>query len=255
MWTYRRDLERLEPESAGARRRRRHGRRDAVRKLCLQRRDRTGRRQHRASFSSLYSWLGAWLRADLRAAAGRKRDGGRIRACGVFWGALSGFMSLLVNVGAPPFQIHMLPQRLDKLTLVGTTMIFFAFMNEMKIVPYFVLGQFSRAISRRPWRCCRSPSPPIFSASGWCAKRRPSGSIGSPMCLMFLISLALLWQGWRSGNVSERSAIDFGFSPPVIRYSAACAYLLGLRKQQEEETWRRRPTTPISTAIRRIFSR
>ena len=42
----------------------------------------------------------------------------------MFWGALAGFMSLLVNVGAPPFQIHILPQRLDKLTLVGTTVMF-----------------------------------------------------------------------------------------------------------------------------------
>ena len=37
----------------------------------------------------------------------------------------------------------MLPQRLDKLTLVGTTVIFFAILNLMKIVPYFALGQFS----------------------------------------------------------------------------------------------------------------
>jgi uncharacterized membrane protein YfcA len=53
---------------------------------------------------------------------------------GVFWGSLAGFMSLLVNVGAPPYQIHILPQRLDKLTLVGTTTIFFAFMNEINTV-------------------------------------------------------------------------------------------------------------------------
>ena len=48
---------------------------------------------------------------------------------GVFWGSLAGFMSLLVKVGAPPYQIHILPQRLDKLTFVGTTVMFFAFMN------------------------------------------------------------------------------------------------------------------------------
>ncbi len=54
-------------------------------------------------------------------------------------------MSLLIQVGAPPYQIHILPQRLDKLTLVGTTVIFYAFMNMMKIVPYFALGQFSTA--------------------------------------------------------------------------------------------------------------
>ena len=41
-------------------------------------------------------------------------------ASGVFWGALSGFTSTLAQAGAPPFQVFVLPQRLPKLTLVGT---------------------------------------------------------------------------------------------------------------------------------------
>jgi uncharacterized protein len=65
-------------------------------------------------------------------------------ASGVFWGVLSGFTSTFAQVGAPPFQIHVLPQRLEKMTLVGTTAIFFASVNLMKVVPYFSLGQFSR---------------------------------------------------------------------------------------------------------------
>jgi uncharacterized membrane protein YfcA len=64
-------------------------------------------------------------------------------ASGVFWGAASGFTSTLAQAGAPPFQVHMLPQKLDKLTLVGTNMIFFGLVNWMKVVPYFALGQFS----------------------------------------------------------------------------------------------------------------
>ncbi len=62
---------------------------------------------------------------------------------GILWGTLAGFMSTLIQVGTPPYQIHVLPQRLDKLTLVGTTVISFALMNLMKIVRYFALGQFS----------------------------------------------------------------------------------------------------------------
>jgi uncharacterized protein len=64
-------------------------------------------------------------------------------ASGVFWGAMSGFTSMLAQAGAPPFQVHMLPQKLHKLTLVGTSMIFFALVNWMKILPFFALGQFS----------------------------------------------------------------------------------------------------------------
>jgi uncharacterized membrane protein YfcA len=63
---------------------------------------------------------------------------------GVFWGAASGFTSTLVQAGSPPFQVHMLPQRLPKLVFVGTNAIFFAVINLLKIVPYFALDQFSR---------------------------------------------------------------------------------------------------------------
>ena len=61
----------------------------------------------------------------------------------MFWGSLSGFSSTIIQVGAPPYQIYILPQRLEKLTLVGTTVMFFALVNVMKVVPYFALGQFS----------------------------------------------------------------------------------------------------------------
>ncbi len=61
----------------------------------------------------------------------------------MFWGTVSGFTSFLSQAGGPPFQVHVLPQRLPKLTLVGTTTIYFAFVNALKIGPYFALGQFS----------------------------------------------------------------------------------------------------------------
>ena len=94
----------------------------------------------------LYAWFGTWRRAYLGhppAKAQRPHP-----AMGIVWGALSGFTSTLVQVGSPPFQIHMLPQRLDKFTLVGTTVIFFAILNLMKIVPYFALGRVLAAQSR-----------------------------------------------------------------------------------------------------------
>jgi uncharacterized membrane protein YfcA len=62
---------------------------------------------------------------------------------GAFWGGVSGFTSFLSQAGGPPYQVHVLPQRLPKLTLVGTTTIFFAIVNALKIGPYFALGQFS----------------------------------------------------------------------------------------------------------------
>src|SRR3954451_7321044 len=64
---------------------------------------------------------------------------------GVFWGALSGFTTTLIQIGAPPYYAFVLPQRLEKMIHVGTTVMFFAAANAMKVVPYFALGQFSSA--------------------------------------------------------------------------------------------------------------
>jgi uncharacterized protein len=144
----------------------------------------------------LYHWLGRWLVPALRLAADKPRR--PPVALGVLWGAMAGFMSLLIQVGAPPFQIHILPQRLDKLTLVGTSVLFFAFMNEMKIVPYFVLGQFSA----RNFATSLALLPLAVAANYfgiWLVRRTPTERFYQiAYLLMLLISLALLWQGWRA---------------------------------------------------------
>jgi uncharacterized membrane protein YfcA len=66
-------------------------------------------------------------------------------ASGVFWGALSGFTTTLIQIGAPPYFAFVLPQRLEKMLFVGTTVMFFAAANAMKVAPYLALGQFSTA--------------------------------------------------------------------------------------------------------------
>jgi hypothetical protein len=141
----------------------------------------------------LYTWLVRWLRPDLaRPGLTPRRPPA---ALGVFWGSLAGFMSLLVNVGAPPYQIHILPQRLDKLTFVGTTVLFFAFMNLMKIVPYFVLGQFST----RNFATSVALLPLAVAANFfgiWLVRKTPTERFYRiAYLLMLLISLTLLWQG------------------------------------------------------------
>jgi uncharacterized membrane protein YfcA len=41
--------------------------------------------------------------------------------------------------------MHILPQRLPKMVFVGTTALFFAALNALKVVPFLALGQFSTA--------------------------------------------------------------------------------------------------------------
>jgi hypothetical protein len=84
---------------------------------------------------ALYQWLGP---SKLASEAGRPSVAG-----GVFWGAMSGFTSTLCQAGGPPYQMHVLPQKLPKLVYVGTTAIFFGTMNTLKVIPFFALGQFS----------------------------------------------------------------------------------------------------------------
>jgi uncharacterized membrane protein YfcA len=62
---------------------------------------------------------------------------------GVFWGGLSGFTTTLIQIGAPPYYAFVLPQRLPKMIYFGTTVMYFAAANVMKIAPYMALGQFS----------------------------------------------------------------------------------------------------------------
>jgi uncharacterized membrane protein YfcA len=62
---------------------------------------------------------------------------------GLFWGVITGFTSMIAHAGGPPFQIYVLPQRLPRDTLVGTSAVFFALINWIKVPPYIALGQFT----------------------------------------------------------------------------------------------------------------
>jgi uncharacterized protein len=59
---------------------------------------------------------------------------------GLWWGGLSGFTSCISHAGGPPLLHFLMPQGLDKLRLVGTTAIYFAAVNFVKLVPYAQLG-------------------------------------------------------------------------------------------------------------------
>lgn len=62
---------------------------------------------------------------------------------GALCGVASGFTSQVAHAGQPPFQIWVLPRRLPRDVLVGTTAIFFAIINWAKVPAYWALGQFS----------------------------------------------------------------------------------------------------------------
>jgi uncharacterized membrane protein YfcA len=61
---------------------------------------------------------------------------------GGFWGAMAGFTSFVSHSGGPPFQMYVLPLGLAPAVFAGTSTIFFAAVNALKLIPYFFLGQF-----------------------------------------------------------------------------------------------------------------
>ena len=117
---------------------------------------------------------------------------------GVFWGGVSGFTSFMTQGGGPPFQVHVLPQKLPKLVLVGTTTIFFAIINLLKIGPYFMLAQFTT--KNFATSLLLLPIAVLANFAGiWLVSKTPTGIFYRiAYTLLFLISVLLLWQGVRA---------------------------------------------------------
>lgn len=61
-------------------------------------------------------------------------------ATGVVFGTIGGFTTMLANAGGPPWQMHMLPQKIDKIPYVGTMAVLFAASNVVKIPGFATLG-------------------------------------------------------------------------------------------------------------------
>jgi uncharacterized membrane protein YfcA len=64
---------------------------------------------------------------------------------GIAWGTVSGFTSQIAHAGGVPFQLYMLPKGLERDVLIGTSALYFAAVNWMKVPAYIALGQFTRA--------------------------------------------------------------------------------------------------------------
>ena len=59
-----------------------------------------------------------------------------------FWGTLAGYTSFVAHAGGAPYQVYTLPLRMDTRTYTGTSVVFFAIVNAVKVGPYIALGQF-----------------------------------------------------------------------------------------------------------------
>jgi len=62
------------------------------------------------------------------------------------WSFLAGFTSFSVHAGGPPLNMYLLPLRLEKSLYVSTTVVFFTFINYVKLIPYVSLGLFNQEV-------------------------------------------------------------------------------------------------------------
>ena len=129
----------------------------------------------------------------LRPAAGSSRQPSTAK--GWFWGTLAGFTSFVSHSGGPPFQFFAVPLRLEKLIFVGTSVVLFAYINAIKLIPYFLLGQFNAA--NLTTSAVLLPLAPISTLAGiWLVKRVPQETFYSVVyVLVFIVGLKLSWDG------------------------------------------------------------
>jgi uncharacterized membrane protein YfcA len=112
---------------------------------------------------------------------------------GLFWGTLTGFTSFVAHAGGTPFQMYVLPQRLDKMTYAGTATITFAIVNALKLPPYWFLGQIN-LISLE--KCLYLAPIAMFGA--WAGfkltKTLPEKTFFRAVEIaLFLVSIKLIW--------------------------------------------------------------
>lgn len=66
------------------------------------------------------------------------------RIIGAICGAFAGFTSMIAHAGVPPFQFFVLPQRLPRDVYIGTSVIFYAVVNLIKLPFFLSLGQITQ---------------------------------------------------------------------------------------------------------------
>lgn len=112
---------------------------------------------------------------------------------GVFWGTITGFTSFVSHSGGPPYQMYVLPQRLDKMTFAGTSTILFAIVNALKLLPYWQLGQLS--VGNLELAALLAPFAVAAVFAGYWLTQRINEKLFFRVvyCALFLVSARLIW--------------------------------------------------------------
>ncbi len=113
---------------------------------------------------------------------------------GALFGAASGFTSQIAHAGGPPWQLWVLPRRLSRDMLVGTTAVYFAAVNWIKVPAYLALGQFTRANMLTAGALL--PVAVVSTLAGvWLVRRvSPDRFYTAIYWLMIAVGVVLMWK-------------------------------------------------------------
>jgi uncharacterized protein len=119
---------------------------------------------------------------------------------GVICGTISGFTSFVAHAGGAPVKFYLLPQKLPKKVFVGTHVFFFFAVNQIKLWPYFWLGQFST--ENLSTSLVLMPAVPFGVVIGWWLVKVVPIEIFYRMIyiLLFIAGAKLIWDGLVQGG-------------------------------------------------------
>ncbi len=118
------------------------------------------------------------------------------RLAGTFWGTVSGFTSFVSHAGGPPYQVYVLPLGLEKTVFAGTTTILFAYVNAIKLIPYWALGQLSLENLRVAAVLTVPAVLAVFAGTRLVRLLPPALFFRLVAWALLLVSLKLLWDAW-----------------------------------------------------------
>jgi uncharacterized membrane protein YfcA len=146
--------------------------------------------------SILFTAHRLWLARGGRVQAPRNVPPAADTALGVVLGTASGFTSQIAHAGQPPFQMWVLPRNLAPASLVGTTAIYFAAVNWIKVPAYWALGQFT--VQNLLTAATLLPVAVVSTIGGvWLVRRIDAARFYTLIyVLMILVGGQLLWEAW-----------------------------------------------------------
>lgn len=114
---------------------------------------------------------------------------------GLFWCTIAGFTSFVSHNGGPPYQVWTLPLGLKKAVFAGTSTIAFTYINAIKLVPYYFLGQINLDSLEIALKLAPVAAVAVF-AGVWVVKRLPERLFFQIVTwALLLIGLELIWKG------------------------------------------------------------